>query len=118
MLLFFVCNMAWLACAYLTGLYINDKLIEFDRFAKRTVQSFLFFITIVLLFLFLYHYSYSRLFVGLDFLGIGLILLVTRILLLLWGKYLRNKDRVSKKIIVLGYNQLSKQLVEHLIASN
>jgi putative colanic acid biosysnthesis UDP-glucose lipid carrier transferase len=116
-LLFIITDMTWLACAYITGLYINDKLMEFERFAKRTAQSFFLFFTIVLLFLFLHRYDYSRLFVSLDFLGIIIVLLVTRVLFILGGKYLRNKERHTRKIIVLGYNDLSKQLVDHFITA-
>lgn len=116
-LLFTITNMTWLGCGYITGLYVEDRFTEFERFAKRTVQSFLLFLTIILLFLFLYPHNYSRLFVSLDLLGIFTVLVVTRLLLILGGKYLRNKERLTRKVVVLGYNDLSKQLVEHFITS-
>src|SRR5207344_961969 len=42
--LFVVGNIAWMACAYITGLYINDSIFNFERFAKRTFQAFILFI--------------------------------------------------------------------------
>src|ERR1700712_2094089 len=65
-ILFIVSNIVWLGCAYITGLYINDQFFNFERFAKRSVQAFVLFITSMLLFLFLYNFTYSRLFVSLN----------------------------------------------------
>lgn len=112
-ILFIMSNIAWLACAYITGLYINDQFINFERFAKRTLQAFTLFITSLLLFLFLYNFNYSRLFVSLNIIGIGLELLITRILFI-WGvTYFGKQERFNKKIVLLGYNDLSKQLVNY-----
>lgn len=112
-ILFIVSNIAWLACAYLTGLYVNDELFNFERFAKRTVQAFAFFITTMLLFLFLFNFNYSRLFVSLNVIGVGVMLLLSRILFI-WGiEYFGKQERFNKKIVLLGYNDLSKQLVNY-----
>lgn len=112
-ILFIVSNIAWLGCAYVTGLYVNDQFFNFERFAKRTVQAFALFITAILLFLFLYKFSYSRLFVSLNILGIGLALLISRIVFI-WGiAYFGKQERFNKKIVLLGYNELSKQLVNY-----
>src|ERR1700737_4292063 len=62
--IFVVGNMAWLASAYIAGVYINDKLIEFNQFAIRTAAAFVLFSAFELLFLFLYHYSYSKMFLS------------------------------------------------------
>ncbi|MEP7110855.1 MAG: undecaprenyl-phosphate glucose phosphotransferase [Ferruginibacter sp.] len=112
-ILFIVSNIAWLGCAYITGLYINDQIVNFEKFAKRTVQAFALFITALLLFIFLYNFNYSRLFVSLNILGIGIELLITRILFV-WGiAYFGKQERFNKKIVLLGYNELSKQLVNY-----
>ena len=42
-ILFIVSNVAWLASAYLTGMYINDQIFNYERFAKRTIQAFVVF---------------------------------------------------------------------------
>ncbi len=118
MLFFMITNIVWLGCAYFTALYINDKVLSFERFAKRTVQSFLLFMMIILLFIFLYDYNYSRLFVILSFTGFGITLLVSRIFFILGGGYLRNKEQFNKKIVILGYNELSKKLMDKFLANN
>jgi len=103
-ILFIVSNITWLGCAYITGLYINDQFFNFERFAKRTFQAFALFITTLLLFLFLYNFNYSRLFVSLNIIGMGVALLVSRILFI-WGvAYFGKQERFNKKIVLLGSN--------------
>ncbi|MEO6228744.1 MAG: undecaprenyl-phosphate glucose phosphotransferase [Ferruginibacter sp.] len=117
-ILFIVSNVAWLASAYLTGLYINDQIFNYERFAKRTIQAFALFLIALLSFLFLYHFNYSRVFVSLNFVCIGSALFVSRIFFIWGGEYFRKKGRYNKKIIVLGYNDVSKQLVKHFATFN
>ncbi len=112
-ILFIVSNIVWLACAYLTGLYLNDQFFNFEKFAKRTVQAFALFISSTLLFIFLYNFNYSRLFVSLNIIGVGISLLFSRILFV-WGvTYFGKQERFNKKVVLLGYNDLSKQLVNY-----
>ncbi|MBC7888344.1 MAG: undecaprenyl-phosphate glucose phosphotransferase [Ferruginibacter sp.] len=112
-ILFIVINIAWMGCAYITGLYINDQFFNFERFAKRTVQAFALFITTILLFLFLYNVNYSRLFVSLNIIGIGAALLFSRIVFISGVTYFGKQERFNKRIVLLGYNELSKQLVNY-----
>ncbi len=112
-ILFVFCNISWLGSAYLSGLYINDNFFNFERFAKLTFRAFAFYITIQLLFLFFYNFDYSRLFILLSFIGFGISLLLTRILFVGGVAYFGKQERFNKKIVLLGYNSLSKQLVNH-----
>jgi len=117
LLLFVIMNMAWLASAYVTGLYINDTQLDFERFAKRTMQSFLFFSLGILLFIFLYKYSFSRLFVVCSFCGFSASLIVSRALFIWGSEYLISTGRVSKKVVILGYNDVSQKLTNHFIST-
>ena len=112
-ILFIVSNIAWMGCAYITGLYINNQFVNFEKFAKRTVQAFALFITTLLIFIFFYNFNYSRLFVSLNVLGIGGSLLLSRLLFIWGGEYFGKQERYNKKIVLLGYNDLSKQLVNY-----
>ncbi|MEO6731471.1 MAG: undecaprenyl-phosphate glucose phosphotransferase [Ferruginibacter sp.] len=112
-ILFIVSNIAWMACAYITGLYINDQFFNFEKFAKRTVQAFALFISSILLFIFLYNYNFSRLFVSLNIMGMGIVLLASRIIFIWAVEYFGKQERFNKKIVLLGYNDLSKQLVNY-----
>ena len=112
-ILFIVSNIVWMACAYMTGLYINDKVFNFERFVKRTFQAYALFIIAILLFIFLYNFNYSRIFVSLNVLGIGCCLLGSRVLYIGGIAYFGKQERFNKKIVLLGYNDLSKQLVNY-----
>lgn len=110
---FLFSNMIWLGCAYATAVYVNDRLLDFVRYARRSIRTFLLYFVIILIFIFIYHYSYSRLFIILNFLIFGAILFVSRIAFIWGGYYLQDKNRYNKKVIILGYNEVSKKLVNY-----
>lgn len=113
--LFIIANLGWLFSAYANAVYINDNYFNFELFAKQSLKSFILYVIFILLFIFLYNYNYSRLFVVLNFVGFGGTILVTRLLFLLMVFYLKKGNKFSKKIVILGYNDLSKRLVEHFL---
>jgi putative colanic acid biosysnthesis UDP-glucose lipid carrier transferase len=114
-ILFFIANLGWLFSAYVNAVYINDNYFNFELFAKQSLKAFILYIIFILLFIFLYNYNYSRLFVVLNFVGFGSTILTTRLLFLLMVFYLKKGNKFSKKIVVLGYNDLSKRLVDHFL---
>lgn len=111
-ILFLINNAAWILCAYITALYIG-KHNSTDNFFKRSAISFLIFSAISLLSVFLYNYSYSRLFVILIFIGFGTTIIVSRTFYTGAAYYLRKQYPLFKKVIVIGYNDLSKKLVQN-----
>ncbi len=117
-LFFLATNMVWLFTTFVNAVYINDSYLNFDNFAKRSLKAFILFIIIILLLIFLYNFSYSRLFVLLNFTGFGLTILVTRLFFLLMVFYLKRGNKFSKRIIILGYNDLSKRLVDYFLTTN
>ncbi|MEO7765890.1 MAG: undecaprenyl-phosphate glucose phosphotransferase [Ferruginibacter sp.] len=113
--LFITGNIAWFICAYLTGLYINDGVFNFERFTKRTGQAFLLFLTFVLVITFLFFYKIENLrkVVSIYIISYSVWLFFSRMFFIM-RNYSRGKTGKDKKnIIVLGYNELSKQLVDH-----
>jgi len=102
----------------MTGLYINDQDFDHERFAKRTAQSFVIFIALLLTFMFFQHFYYSRRFVSANFLLIASMLFFTRIIFMWTDGRNKKNVRLNKKIIVLGYNEVSKQLVSHFSTTN
>jgi len=117
-LLFLVANMAWLLSAYVNGVYTKNNYFNFEHFARQSLRAYITFTILILAFIFLYNYDYSRLLVVMNFLGFGITILVTRLLFLLLAFYLKKGNKFSKKIIVLGYNDLSKRLVSHFLLNN
>ncbi len=116
-LLFLINNGAWILCAYTTALYIG-KHNSTDNFFRRSVISFFLFTGISLFSIFLYNFSYSRLFVILIFIGFGTIILISRTLYVGAAYYLRKQYTSKKRVVVIGYNELSKTLIQNFSATN
>jgi len=115
--LFLINNGAWIICAYVTALYIGKHKTD-DNFFKRSVVAFSLFTGISLLAIFLYNFSYSRLFVILIFIGFGTVILISRTLYIGAGYVLRKQYPKRKKIVLIGYNELSKTLVNTIGRKN
>ncbi len=115
LLLFVIMNISWLVSAYVTGLYINDIQLDFERFAKRTMQCFLLFSLAVFLFIFIYKYSFSRLFVISSFCCFSAMLVISRALFIWGAEHFINTGRLNKKVVILGYNEISQKLASHFV---
>ncbi len=115
--LFVTNNAFWILCAYITALYVG-KHHTYDNFFKRSVLAFLLFTGFALLFIFLYKYDYSRLFVILIFAGFCGVILTSRTLYVGAAYYLRKQSPMNRKVIVIGYNDLSKKLVDNFTKHN
>lgn len=109
--LFLINNVAWVLCAYVTALYIGKHKSD-DNFFKRSVVAFFLFVFISLLAVFLYNFYFSRFFVMSVFGGFGTVILASRTLYLGAGYFLRKQNPLRKKIVLIGYNDLSKTLVD------
>jgi putative colanic acid biosynthesis UDP-glucose lipid carrier transferase len=112
-LFFAVFNLSWITSVHLTQLYMSKNWLDFEVFFKRTFKCYIFTTTSLLLFIFLYHFQYSRFFIIFCFAGFATILLFNRIIFNLLVLSLRSKFRLAKNVIVLGYNQVSKRLIEY-----
>lgn len=115
---FIVSNMAWMLSAYVNAVYTRSNHFNFEYFGRQSIKAYLFFVVSILVFIFLYNYDYSRLFVLVNLLGFGLIILFTRLLFMLLTFFLKRGNKFNKKVIVLGYNDLSKRLVSHFLLNN
>jgi putative colanic acid biosynthesis UDP-glucose lipid carrier transferase len=112
-LFFAVFNLSWITSVHLTQLYMSKNWLDFEIFFKRTFKCYLFTTASLLLFIFLYHFPYSRFFIIFCFAGFATILLFNRIIFNLLVISLRSKFRLAKNVIVLGYNDVSKRLIDY-----
>jgi putative colanic acid biosysnthesis UDP-glucose lipid carrier transferase len=112
-LFFAVFNLIWMTAVYLTQLYMSRNWLDFETFFKRTFKCYAFTITFLFLFIFLYHFQYSRFFIIFCFTGFATILLFNRIVFNLLVISLRSKFRLAKNVVVLGYNDVSKRLIDY-----
>jgi putative colanic acid biosynthesis UDP-glucose lipid carrier transferase len=112
-LFFAVFNLVWMTSVYLTQLYMSRNWLDFEIFFKRTFKCYVFTITFLFLFIFIYHYQYSRFFIIFCFSGFATILLFNRLVFNLLVISLRSKFRLAKNVVVLGYNDVSKRLIDY-----
>lgn len=106
-----VINTSWVISSYLARLYIGKY--SNSTFFKRTVQTYFLLIVFVISFIFLYHYDYSRLFILLTFALFFIILSISRTILL-GISYFEKQYIIQNNVIVLGNNDMTKKLIEHL----
>jgi len=112
-LYFLAMNLCWLISALLTGLYSSNDWMDIGFFMKETFRSFFLSILLVLVFVVVAKMDYSRLFIFLSFLGFAFGLLINRIILYFVIESLKKNDRYRSNAIILGYNDISKRLIEY-----
>lgn len=113
--LWMVFNIAWIIAAWISSLYSQKNISSFEGFSNKTLRAYIYFLTLVMVYIVVFKQEgLSRLFMMTVFLSIGLVILINRLLYLVVGHYLRNRDFLARKIIIVGYNDVSKKLVQQL----
>ncbi|MEZ2440963.1 putative colanic acid biosynthesis UDP-glucose lipid carrier transferase [Chitinophaga sp. W3I9] len=113
-----VSNLSWLVALYTTGIYFLSQQLSFDRIARKTIQSILLYLLLLLLSLFLTKQLYSRLFILSYCSSFLCMVLLGRWLFYKVTRHILHRSGVEKKVVILGYNDLSKQLADQLIGDN
>jgi putative colanic acid biosynthesis UDP-glucose lipid carrier transferase len=108
-------NLSWLALSLGINVYSVNSILLFELFTKRTMHAFVYTFIIVLFYLFiLRQLVISRTFTILVLTSIPISLLFNRFLYLFINQYLKSKEYLVNRIIILGYNDLSKKLIKYL----
>ena len=108
-------NIAWIIAAWISNLYGEKSIASFESFSRKALRAYIYFLALVMLYIVLFKQeNLSRLFVMTVLLSVGLIIFVNRLLYLVIGQFVRNRDRFTRKVIIVGYNDVSKKLVQQL----
>jgi putative colanic acid biosynthesis UDP-glucose lipid carrier transferase len=110
---FLAMNLCWMASAFISGLYFTNDWMDIGFFAKDTVKCYATMLMLVLFFVFITKKDYSRLFLSLSFIGFALILVINRFLFYFIIEGLKKNERLRKNAIILGYNDISKRLIDY-----
>ena len=106
-------NIAWLAASWICNIYHQNSLSSFESFCRRTLRAYIYFLAIVMIgFFIIKQHDISRLFIITVLVSIGLVLLVNRLVFLIILQYFRRQNYLIRKVIILGYNEISKKLVQ------
>jgi Undecaprenyl-phosphate glucose phosphotransferase len=107
-------NLAWLALSLTFSLYKECYHSAFELFCRRTMNVYLAWASIIIVYLFfLRQLELSRLFIALNMVGFGLLLLFNRFIFLT-TTYPRRNDNPIKNVMILGYNEVAKKLAAYL----
>jgi putative colanic acid biosynthesis UDP-glucose lipid carrier transferase len=113
--LWFLSNGIWLAASWGTSIYQDGYIYDFEKFSRRTVSAFLYFLGIELLYLFFNKEAdISRLFLISILSSFAISLLVNRFLHLALHHFFQSKANIVRKVMIIGYNDRAKKLAEYL----
>lgn len=108
-------NLTWIVISWIKNLYGEAYLTSFEEFSRKTMHVYAYFVLISMLYLYFYKKTeISRLFMGFEFVAIAGIFFINRLIYLLVFQYLMNNDSATRKVLIIGYNQTAKKLVNYL----
>ena len=111
----FFLSISWLLLVVVMNLYHEKFVMSFEPFTKVTMRTYLYYLLVVVIYLFFFRMiALSRTFIIVVLSGIPAALLVNRFLYLAAYQYFKRKDYLISKVVVIGYNSLSKKLVNYL----
>jgi putative colanic acid biosynthesis UDP-glucose lipid carrier transferase len=108
-------NIAWMVALYTTGIYFVSQQLSYERVARKTVQGILLYLLLLLGYLFMYKQLNSRSFIVLYCSLFILVVLIDRFIFYLVTNYILHSKAIQKKVVILGYNDVSKRLVDSFI---
>ncbi len=115
---FIMNNIFWLISSYFSEVYINDKILNFKKFARRTSRASLLYIVLLSVYLFFSDFKVDGAYFAVSFASFLGYLIVSRVLFLEWAKMNDAKQRSLNKVIILGNNKFAKDLAINLKNAN
>jgi putative colanic acid biosynthesis UDP-glucose lipid carrier transferase len=111
----FYLNFAWVIVSVVSNMYHAKYILSFEQFSRRSIRAVFCFLGVIIGYLYFFHqFILSRTFITVILVSLPLALLFNRIFYLLGYKYFRNRKYLVNKVVILGYNNLSKKLVNYL----
>lgn len=113
--LWMYCNAAWLLVSWASNTYGNEDIFSFEKFSRKTMRAYLYFLGVIAVFLFLNKNTpISRTYFIAVFAIFAAALCFNRIVHLCLYHYFRNKDYIVRKVVIIGYNRQALKLVDYL----
>ncbi len=106
-----ILNASWVILSFICRTYADNHIVNFEYFTKRSVQVFLLWIIAMLFYLFFSRQFELSRFFTLFLIGVfGTGLLVNRFLYLGLSNYMKKRNHLANKVIIIGYNETAKKL--------
>ncbi|MBC8033317.1 MAG: undecaprenyl-phosphate glucose phosphotransferase [Chitinophagaceae bacterium] len=111
----FFISIAWVISVLAVNIYNEKYVMTFEKFTKVSCRAYIYFLLLVILYLFFFRMlAISRIFVSVTLVCVPVALLMNRFIYLAIYLYVKKKDWLTSKVLVIGYNSLSKKLASHL----
>ena len=108
-------NTSWLFLCWVSAIYNEYHIMSFEIFARKSMRVFILWLAVIMMYLFFFRQNeLSRAFIIAVLLLSGCLLLLNRFIYLLLRHYFRHGEHLSKKVIILGYNEMAKKLAIYL----
>ncbi|MFT3936678.1 MAG: undecaprenyl-phosphate glucose phosphotransferase [Chitinophagaceae bacterium] len=108
-------NTTWLLLCWISAIYNEYHIISFEIFARKSMRVYIMWLAIAMMYLFFFRQTQlSRIFIISVMVLCGSFLLINRFIYLLLRHYFRHGEHLSRKVIILGYNDIAKKLAGYL----
>lgn len=108
-------NMAWVMALYTTGIYFMSQQMSVEKITRKLLQSVMLYVLLMLIFTFLTKESYNRIFIVSYCALFMIVVLMNRLFFYMLTSYILRRKEIERKVVIVGYNDLSKQLVDNLL---
>jgi len=111
-------NTTWITIALIKNIYHERYILSFERFTRVSMHAYTYLILVLMICLFFFRMmQLSRIFIVVVSVGIWVALLLNRSVYFVVYRYFKNKDWLVNKVVIIGYNNLSKKLANYLSTS-
>ena len=112
-----ISNIVWLLSSYILAAYVIYKQVNLHILARRTAVSYLIFALTISTFIYLGSFHNPIYFALSIVLGFGIVLLISRLILISYVLYTRSNSKFFQKIIIIGYNETANALIQSFSSS-
>lgn len=113
LVLFITWNILWLISSILSYLYINVNYFKHNVFITRSFRCFLLFTLFLICYTYFYPFIYSRRFLLIIMSAFTGSFLFSRLIFLLSIKLLKLHEKLVRRVVIIGYNEVAKNLADH-----
>ena len=108
-------NLAWMLVCWVGNIYNEKYINSFEMFARRTTRIYFGWLGIVMLYLYFFQqFRLSRIFISVALSSMGIMLMINRFIYLMIRHYFRHQEYLVRKVVIIGYNDVAKKLVNYL----
>lgn len=112
-------NVSWLLLSWVGALYSQTNISSFETLSRRTIHIYIIWLCSLMIYLFFYRqFLLSRFFLISSLLLFGMSLLLNRFIYLCLRNFYKSRDHFSKRVVILGYNDMTKKLISFLERSS